>query len=616
MKREEMAALLDAYRDGDIAEADAGRLAEVIRERGEASRQVLGELETDGLIGQALDHTDSESFVRGFWERHRAEQDGEHFVHDFEEKRAGDSALQTRTRTRRAWITTAAAVCVVALLAVAGRSWLRPHSHAVAHLQEARGEVFIIRGGVDQRIDAASTALRSGDGFRVTGEESFAAIVFADGTRLEFGEDTVVTHVAEDRATGKRVVLSEGFFTASVAKQPAGKPMVLATPNSEVVVLGTTFSLSVGTAVTHLETQSGNVRLKRSSDGRSVEVPAGFDAIVANGSEPLVAQPLAPRSDAARLQREGCWTAALSPEADALAVTRYVKGDVEIWDTTPKANPSTFRAHDKRVTAAVFTRDGKTLITGSMDGTVKMWDRATSELKSTLAPGVGEITALALSADGRSLTILSLEGQGESRTLSSWHLESRKPRWSARQLTADRLALSPDGSMLATVRRQDRFVTVWDLVTGEVQATLRAAGDRTPALLRIVFSMAFSHDGRTLAVDDVSGLVSLWDIDTGEVKSKFRRHGGRIFGMGFSPDDRLLATGQQDDTIRIWDISSAAPVAAFAGHKSTQTRDVAFADDGRTLLTRGIRLATGGRPRDGIVQLWDLPATVNATNPR
>jgi WD40 repeat protein len=275
-----------------------------------------------------------------------------------------------------------------------------------------------------------------------------------------------------------------------------------------------------------------------------------------------------------------------------------------------------FRGHDKRCTAAVFSRDGRTLITGSLDGLVKMWDAATGRLKGTITPGVGEITSLALSPDGRAVTVLSLNNQGETRTLTSWDLETKTQRWAPKHLVSDRLAFSPDGSMLATARRQDRFLTVWDLGNGEEKTTLRANGDRASGLLRVVFSMAFSHDGRTLAVDDVSGLVSLWDLATGEVKSKFQRQGGRIFGMGFSPDDRFLATGQQDDTIRVWDIASATPIAAFAGHKQTQARDVAFSSNGRLLLTRGIRLATPERPRDGIVQLWSLPPSVNSTNPR
>ena len=606
MTREEMTPLLDAYRDGDIAEVDAGRLAEVIRERGEESKQALAELETEGCIAQALDDTDSESFLRSFWERHRAEKDSAHFVEDFEDKR-----VKATTSFRRRWWMAAAATVSVVLLAAGSFLWMPA---PMAHLEQVRGDVVIVRGGFDEAFTSGQ-ALHAGDGLRVTGEESSATVVFADGTRLEFGEDTVVTSVTDDPAIGKRIVLAEGFFTAQVAKQPAGRPMILATPQSEVVVLGTTFSLSVGTAVTHLETQSGNVCFKRTSDGRSVEVPAGFDAIVAAPDLPLVAQPLSSRSSTPRLQLEGCWTGALSRDSNLLAATRYIKGDVEFWNLTTGRQQSTFRAHDKRTTTAVFVIDGS-LVTGSLDGTVKSWVHATNQLLSTLAPSLGEITAVMPSRDGRALTLLANADNSETRTLSSWERGSQKPLWGPKSFVADRLAFSPDGTMLATARKQDRFITLWNLDSGEVRTVLRASGDRSSGLLRNVFSLAFSHDGRTLAVDDMSGLVSFWDISTGQVRTKFQRHGGRIFGMGFSPDDRLLATGQQDDTIRIWDIASAAPVAALAGQSSTQTRDITFTSDGRALLVRGIRLAVGDRPRDGVLQLWDMPASLSSTKPR
>lgn len=611
MTRDKLASMIIAYRDGDIATDDAAHLAGLIRQRGDESHMVLSDLETEGLIAQALDSTDDRAFLRSFWERHRAERDSDHFVHDFQEKRASAPT----GRARRWWMAATAATAAIVLLFAALTHWTRPGTGGFAQLEQVRGEVFVIHDGAELAINSGQE-LAAGDGFRVTGEESSATLVFVDGTRLEFGEDTLVTSVTEDKAMGKRVELAEGFFTAQVAKQPAGRPMILATPNSEVVVLGTTFSLSVGTEVTHLETQSGNVRLMRTSDGRSVQVPAGFNAIVASADEPLVAQPFTPRSGASRLQLEGCWNGALSPQADAIAATRYVKGDVEIWNVASGQRHSAFRAHDKRVTAAAFTPDGQALVTGSLDGSLKWWDRKTGELRAAISPRVGEITELRPSKDGRMLTVLSHEEGGEFRTITSWDLSTRQQRWSPKQFLADRLAFSPDGSMLAFARKQDRFVTLWDLRSGEEKTVLRESGDRKSGLLRNVLSMAFSHDGRTLAVDDVSGIVSFWDLATGEVGARFKRHGGRIFGMSFSPDDRFLATGQQDDTIRIWDIATATPVAAFAGHSHTQVRDVTFSSDGTTLLTRGIRLATLERPRDGILQLWTLPDSLIQPKPR
>jgi WD40 repeat protein len=231
-------------------------------------------------------------------------------------------------------------------------------------------------------------------------------------------------------------------------------------------------------------------------------------------------------------------------------------------------------------------------------------------LQATLSPNLGEITDLHPSRDGRAITVLSHEEGSETRAMSSWDAHTRQKRWGPKPFLADRLIFSPNGEMLATARKRDRLVTLWDLDSGEVKTVLRESGSRSSGLLWNVFSMAFSHDGRTLAVDDMSGLVSLWDVATGDVRTQFQRQGGRIFGMAFSPDDRLLATGQQDDTIRIWDIASAAPIAAFAGQSRTHARDVTFASDGRMLLTCGIRLATADRPRDGALQLWELPASI------
>jgi WD40 repeat protein len=295
---------------------------------------------------------------------------------------------------------------------------------------------------------------------------------------------------------------------------------------------------------------------------------------------------------------------------------RYVKGDVEIWNAATAQREAAFRAHDKRTTSASYIPDGQLLITGSLDGTLKWWNASTRELAAAISPGVGEITELKVTGDGRFLTVLSHEALSEVRKITSWDLATQKLRWGPKEFLADRMTFSPDGRMLATARKTDRFVTLWKLETGETKSVLRESGDQKSGLLRNVLSMAFSHDGLTLAVDDMSGLVSLWDIEMGEVRTKFQRLGGRIFGMSFSRDDRFLATGQQDDTVRIWEVSSAKPVAAFAGPARTQVRDITFASDGRTLLTRGIRLATEEHPRDGILQLWDFPVPLTPTKTR
>jgi ferric-dicitrate binding protein FerR (iron transport regulator) len=613
MTRDEIALLLDAYRDGEITPTEAARLAAVIREGGKTAAWISAEIESSGLIAQALDGTDSDAFVRGFFERLRAEDTGDVFVRDFEQKCAGASApprvnsiLPFPSHSRRWWFAAAAALLIAAGVTLWPARPLRP---PMAYLEQVQGHVVVVAGGREARVRSGHK-LASGSGLRVAGEESSVTVVFADGTRLEAGADTIIAELSDAPAAGqtggKRVVLSEGFLTAQVAAQPAGQPMILATPHSEVVVLGTAFTLSSGTAVTFLETQSGKVRLNRKSDGRSVEVPAGFDAVVADSAGPLVPQPFTPRFTAARFRINGSWAAALSPDGRTLAATRYFKGDVELWDVPTGRLRSAFRAHAKRAFTIAIARDGS-IATGSLDGTAKLWDPTGNRLLATLVPGFGNVIDLAFSADGQVLTILSHDEKSGRMTLTGWDPVTRKQRWIVDEFQADHRIFSPDGAMLAAANRQNRSVTLWDLATGKKTQVLDGNANEFTEILRNVFSLAFSHDRQTLAIDSSSGLVTIWDVATGRIRTAFQRHGGRTYGMAFSPDDRLLATGHQDGIVRLWQVDTARTLAAFVGRSPAHVRAVSFTPDGRSLLAREIRLATHDARRDGAIQIWDVP---------
>lgn len=87
MNAEELAGLIDAYRDGTISEEDARRLAAAIREGGETSRRIVGELRFEGTLARALEREDGESFARSFRERLAAEESEVAFVRAFEGRR-------------------------------------------------------------------------------------------------------------------------------------------------------------------------------------------------------------------------------------------------------------------------------------------------------------------------------------------------------------------------------------------------------------------------------------------------------------------------------------------------------------------------------------------------
>jgi hypothetical protein len=175
----------------------------------------------------------------------------------------------------------------------AGPSLGRESTFLEARVESAEGDVFVLTD--DGRAETgAGQALLSGQGLQ-TGRESRAVIRYPDGTRIELGAGGTISLIrirrGDPAAAGKGVFVVEGVLTADVTKQPAGRPMVLATPQAEIQVLGTRFVASVEPAATQVEVREGRVRLTRLSDASSVEVAPGQFAVAAE-KVPLAAKPV------------------------------------------------------------------------------------------------------------------------------------------------------------------------------------------------------------------------------------------------------------------------------------------------------------------------------------
>jgi WD40 repeat protein len=162
------------------------------------------------------------------------------------------------------------------------------------------------------------------------------------------------------------------------------------------------------------------------------------------------------------------------------------------------------------------------------------------------------------------------------------------------------LAFSPDGRMLISAGIDGRAI-IWD-ATARRRIHLLAS---PIGLSRLTVAVAFSSDSRTAAVSfDIgrAGAVLVWDGVTGESVSLARDGTDtRVFSLAFSSDGRTLAVGERGETT-LWDTTSHKQVATFAGGGHIDA--VAFLDEDRTLVTAG---------SDGMLRLWDV-ATKKATS--
>jgi WD40 repeat protein len=136
-------------------------------------------------------------------------------------------------------------------------------------------------------------------------------------------------------------------------------------------------------------------------------------------------------------------------------------------------------------------------------------------------------------------------------------------------------AYSPDGARLVTVAQ--KMVRIWDAKSGTLILDLDpAAGGRTIADL---YRVAVAPDGRLVAAMDVEGAMALvWDSETGALVAELPNNPDGYPRLAFSRDGRLVTTGGFD--ARVFDSRTWRPVLTVPG----PVRGVAF-DAGSRLVT-------------------------------
>jgi YD repeat-containing protein len=206
--------------------------------------------------------------------------------------------------------------------------------------------------------------------------------------------------------------------------------------------------------------------------------------------------------------------------------------------------------------------------------------------------------------------------------------------------TVQRLALSPDGSRLAT-SGGDGTVRLWDTRRGlpirtidsvtdeiggpllfspdsaafaiflpEVGVEVRSAG--SGSLIRLISEIeqaVFSPDGRTLLTWDRSGTLTAWNWRTGErlfTRERpldLRRPYYSLYAAAFSPDGRSIALSVKDPEDRRYYVELRdESLKEQSGRFQLQDAALAlaFSPDGRSLA------AVVASPDTSVVELWGL----------
>ncbi|HET7503441.1 MAG TPA: serine/threonine-protein kinase, partial [Kofleriaceae bacterium] len=196
----------------------------------------------------------------------------------------------------------------------------------------------------------------------------------------------------------------------------------------------------------------------------------------------------------------------------------------------------------------------------------------------------------AFSRDGR--RIVTTDDQGAR----VWEARSGKLQYTLPHADAVFDAVFSSGSETLITAGGDGFVKVWDMSTGSlVRAWTR---DRPDGGHTRYYRVAMTPDGRLVAALDYRGdLVEVWDEHTGELAAELSDEAASSgSALAFSADGRWLASSGRGETTRVfdtrtWKLAVTLPARQVNCLKFDPT---------------GPRLATGSMLGDA--SLWDIPS--------
>jgi WD40 repeat protein len=373
----------------------------------------------------------------------------------------------------------------------------------------------------------------------------------------------------------------------------------------------------------------------RDPEGRQVFAVAfapDEKSIISTTGEELKIWNAEPRPPAAIIETRQRWGwPAVSPDGKWLVTVGARQGEpysesesIKVWDVGSRQQRFHLVHKNAQPLPPAFSPDGKLFAVGGEDPqrTVSvwetaLWDSATAPPKPIASfTNEFEVGSIAFSPDEKIMAMAGMAFNPETpsgatnrlafREVGSW----RKLRIlegagavTTESAGAASVAFSKNGRLLA-VGYRDGWVRLWDFKRQRLLAQ-RREHDNDPGHFGV--GVNFSADGRWLATVSVGGSanVVLFDLtDLAHPALKTKGHAGNSWSAIFTPDNRTLITSGGDGLIKFWNLETGK-IALTLEHSAGLGMFLSLSRDGNLLVSQGA---------DGVVKLW--PATPIAKIPK
>lgn len=288
-------------------------------------------------------------------------------------------------------------------------------------------------------------------------------------------------------------------------------------------------------------------------------------------------------------------SAIFSPDGKHL-LTVSSNDTISIWEITTGKEIRRFDGHSDNITTVAFSPDGRYIISGSKDKSIRLypWEALKRAQEVGIYPAISRIkTTSELLKEHKKIQLLISSATDcikEGAFCGAYML--------LRQVQADRyyeknkdiLDLILHSGIMGMGKRRS-FISGWNVnILGEHS--------------KIVSSVNFSSDGKFVISGGADNTIRLWDLARsmqinrfGSIEVRcFIGHNSNVNSVAFSPDGGSVLSGYADNSLILWETATAKEIMRFEGHSDTIC-SITFSPDGNYILS-------GGYDKTPI--LWDV----------
>ncbi len=260
-----------------------------------------------------------------------------------------------------------------------------------------------------------------------------------------------------------------------------------------------------------------------------------------------------------------------------------IEGEIALRQAVQFEN-SILKGHINIVKSAIFSPDGKRIVSASYDHTIRIWDTFSGQCLITLEEQIEPVNYAVFSPDGKQILSAS-----NDNTIRVWNSHSGQclVAMEGHAGYVYSATFSPDGRYVVSAS-QDDTVRIWDTFSGQCLQILKGHTGW-------VANASFSPDGLFVVSAASDNTIRIWEVSSGDCLHTMKGHSRTVYTAVFSPNGKYIVSASQDNSIRIWNAFNGHCIRLLEGH-SEEVLSASYSFDGKFIVSGS---------RDKTVRIWD-----------